>query len=245
MSFFVDLHITEIAILSTLYRFEGCLEVEGWLKTGNKGYSFQAWLFLKLLPTFLVVLLIRDKAKCHLIKVDTMRNILISAAKMTELWLDIVQNLARWPPFFISLLQYVCLWERLYKIWEKSIWYFYHARAADQKVIFVKSPILAWCLSLYDKSAKDKSANDTSAKPTVRMPTVRKGQQCEETRVRMSIVRMPAVRCDIGAKKVRQQCEWQQCENDTAVTCFTAKARVLGSPKPLFSPYETPSLTIT
>ena len=60
---------------------------------------------------------------------------------------------------------------------------------------------------LYDKSAKDKSANDTSAKPTVRMPTVRKGQQCEETRVRMSIVRMPAVRCDIGAKKVRQQCE--------------------------------------
>ena len=62
-------------------------------------------------------------------------------------------------------------------------------------------------LRLYDKSAKDKSANDTSAKPTVRMPTVRKGQQCEETRVRMSIVRMPAVRCDIGAKKVRQQCE--------------------------------------
>ena len=38
-------------------------------------------------------------------------------------------------------------------------------------------------------------------RPTVRMPTVRKGQQCEETRVRMSIVRMPAVRCDIGAKK--------------------------------------------
>ena len=60
---------------------------------------------------------------------------------------------------------------------------------------------------LYDKNAKDKSANDTSAKPTVRMPTVRKGQQCEETRVRMSTVRMPAVRCDIGAKKVRQQCE--------------------------------------
>ena len=43
-------------------------------------------------------------------------------------------------------------------------------------------------------------------------------QQCEgvnsanETRVRMSNVRMPAVRCDIGAKKVRQQCECQQCE---------------------------------
>ena len=56
-------------------------------------------------------------------------------------------------------------------------------------------------IGLYDKRAKDKSANDTSATPTVRMPTVRKGQQCEETRVRMSIVRMPAVRCDIGAKK--------------------------------------------
>ena len=44
-------------------------------------------------------------------------------------------------------------------------------------------------------------------------------QQCEgvnsanETRVRMSNVRMPAVRCDIGAKKVRQQCECQQCES--------------------------------
>ena len=48
----------------------------------------------------------------------------------------------------------------------------------------------AYVCRLYDKSAKDKSANDTSAKPTVRMPTVRKGQQCEETRVRMSIVRI-------------------------------------------------------
>ena len=44
-------------------------------------------------------------------------------------------------------------------------------------------------------------------------------QQCErdnsanETRVRMSKVRMPAVRCDIGAKKVRKQCERQQCES--------------------------------
>ena len=44
-------------------------------------------------------------------------------------------------------------------------------------------------------------------------------QQCEgvnsanETRVRMSNVRMPAVRCDIGTKKVRQQCECQQCES--------------------------------
>ena len=29
----------------------------------------------------------------------------------------------------------------------------------------------------------------------------------------MPTVRMPAVRCDIGAKKVRQQCECQQCES--------------------------------
>ena len=48
---------------------------------------------------------------------------------MTQLWLGIVQHLARWPPFFISFLQSVCLGEHLYKIWEKSIWYFYHARA--------------------------------------------------------------------------------------------------------------------
>ena len=127
----------------------------------------------------------------------------------------------------------------------------------DQKSskYFCKHPMIKLCRqrylpckseSLYDKSAKDKSANDTSAKPTVRMPTVRKGQQCEETRVRMSIVRIPAVRCDIGAKKVRQQCEWQQCENDTVPWhALPAKTRVLGSSKPLFSPYVTPSLTIT
>ena len=75
MSLFTHLPTTEIAIFSTLLRFEGCLEVEawGWLKTGNKGHSFQALHSLKLLPTFLVVLLlIRDKVECHLIKVVTM-----------------------------------------------------------------------------------------------------------------------------------------------------------------------------
>ena len=127
--FFTDLPITEIAILSALRRFEGCLEVEGWLKTGNKGRLFQAWLSQKALPTFLPVLLIRDKAECHLIKDVTMRKFLISPAKMTQLSLSIVQHLARWPPFFISFLQSACLREDLYKIWEKSIWYFYHARA--------------------------------------------------------------------------------------------------------------------
>ena len=63
---------------------QGCLEVEGWMKKGNKGHSFEAWL-----STFLVLLLIRDKAECHLIKVVTMKKLLISAAKMTQLWLDI------------------------------------------------------------------------------------------------------------------------------------------------------------
>ena len=115
--------------MSTLRRFEGCLEVEGWLKTGNKGHLFQAWLSRKALPTFLPVLLIRDKAECHLIKDVTMRKLLISPAKMIQLSLSIVQHLARWPQFFISLLQSACLREHLYKIWEKSIWYFYHARA--------------------------------------------------------------------------------------------------------------------
>ena len=129
MSCFTDLPITEIAILSTLRRFEGCLDGEGWLKTGNKGHSFQAWLSPKALPTFLPVLLIRDKAECHLIKDPSMRKLLISPAKMTQLSLSIVQHLARWPPFFISLLHSPCLGEHLYKIWEKSIWYFYHARA--------------------------------------------------------------------------------------------------------------------
>ena len=129
MSFCTDLPIIDIAILSTLRRFEGSLEVEGWLKTGNKGHLSRAWLSLKLLATFLVVLLIRDKAECFLIKLVTMRKLLISAAKMTKLWLGIVQHLVRWPPFFISLLQSACLREHLYKIWEKSIWYFYHARA--------------------------------------------------------------------------------------------------------------------
>ena len=115
--------------MSTLRRSEGCLEVEGWLKTGNKGHSFQAWLSRKALPTFLALFLIRDKAECHLIKDATMRKSLISPAKMTQLSISIVQHLARWPPFFISLLQSPCLREHLYKIWEKSISYFYHARA--------------------------------------------------------------------------------------------------------------------
>ena len=127
--FFTELPITEIAILSTLRRFEGCLEVERWLKTGNKGHLFQAWHSRKALPTFLPVLLIRYKAECHLIKDVTMRKLLISPAKMIQLSLSIVQHLARWPPFFISLLQSACLREHLHKIWEKSIWYFYHARA--------------------------------------------------------------------------------------------------------------------
>ena len=129
MTFCSDLPITEIAIFSTLLRFEGCLAVEGWLRMGNKGHSFRAWLSLKLLPTFLVVLLIRDKAECYLIKVVTTRKLLISAAKTTKLWLGIVTHLVRWPPFFISLLQSACLREHLYKIWEKSIWNFYHACA--------------------------------------------------------------------------------------------------------------------
>ena len=118
MSFCTDLPITEIAILSTLSRFEGCLEVEGWLKTGNKSHSFRGWLSLRLLPTFLVVLLIRDKAACYLIKVVTMRKLLILVAKMTKLWLGIVQHLVRWPPFFILFLQSACLREHLYKIRE-------------------------------------------------------------------------------------------------------------------------------
>ena len=129
MSFCTDLPKTEIAILSTHRRFEGCLEVEEWLKTGEKGHSFRAWLSLKLLPSFLVVLLIRDKATCYLIKVVTMRKLLISVAKMMKLWLGIVQHLVRWPPFFIWLLRSACLRKHWYKIWEKSIWYFYHARA--------------------------------------------------------------------------------------------------------------------
>ena len=33
---------TELVILGTLQKFEGCLEVEGWLKTVNKGRLFQA-----------------------------------------------------------------------------------------------------------------------------------------------------------------------------------------------------------
>ena len=93
MSFFTDLPITEIAILNTLPRFEDCLEVEGWLKTGNKGHSFQAWLSPKALPTFLPVLLIRNRAECHLIKDVTMRKLLISPAKMTQLSLSLVQHL--------------------------------------------------------------------------------------------------------------------------------------------------------
>ena len=119
MSFFTDLPITEIAILSTLQKFEDCLKVEGWLKTGNNGHSFQAWLSPKALRTFLPVLLIRDKAECHLIKDVTRRKLLILPAKMTQLSLSIVQHLARWPPFFISRLQSPCLREHLYKIWEK------------------------------------------------------------------------------------------------------------------------------
>ena len=117
--FFTDLPLTELAILRSLRKFEGCLEVEGCLKTCNKSHYFRAWLSLKFLSTFLVVLLIRDTAERLLIKVVTARKLLISAAKMTQLWLGIVQHLARWPPFFISLLQSVCLREHLYKILRK------------------------------------------------------------------------------------------------------------------------------
>ena len=83
-----------------------------------KGLFFQARLSLKFPSTFVVVLLIRDTAECHLIKVVTVRKLLISAAKMTQLWLGVVQHLARWNPFLISPLQLVCLREHLYKIWE-------------------------------------------------------------------------------------------------------------------------------
>ena len=151
MSFFTDLPITEVAILSTLRRFEGCLEVEGWLKTGNKGHLFQAWLSRKALPTFLPGLLIRDKAECHLIKDSTMRKLLISPAKITQLSLSIVQHLARWPPFFISLLQSACLREHLHKIWEKSIWYFYHARATLKMFIWKNVHFIsddAYCIGM-------------------------------------------------------------------------------------------------
>ena len=129
MSFFTDLPITESAILSTLRKFEGCLGVEGWLKTGNKGHYFQAWFSLEVSAKFLVVLLTRDSAERLFIKVVTTRKLLISVAKVTKLWLSIVQHLTRWPPFFIAYLQSTCLREHLFKIWEKSIWYFYHARA--------------------------------------------------------------------------------------------------------------------
>ena len=129
MSFFTDLPIIKSAILSTLRKFEGCLGVEGWLKTGNKCHYFQAWFSLEVVPTFLAVLLTRDSAERLFIKVVTTRKLLISVAKVTQLWLGIVQHLARWPPFFIAYLQSTCLREHLFKIWEKSIWYFYHARA--------------------------------------------------------------------------------------------------------------------
>ena len=42
MSSFPDLPLTELAILGTLRKFEGCFEVEEWLKTGNKGHYLQA-----------------------------------------------------------------------------------------------------------------------------------------------------------------------------------------------------------
>ena len=38
MSLFTDLPLTELAILGTLRKFEGCLKVEEWLKTGKKGH---------------------------------------------------------------------------------------------------------------------------------------------------------------------------------------------------------------
>ena len=104
MSFFTDLPIIKSAILNTVRKFEGCLGVDGWLKTGNKGHYFQAWFSLEVVPTFLVVLLTRDSAERLFIKVVTTRKLLISAAKVTQLWLGIVQHLARWPPFFIAYL---------------------------------------------------------------------------------------------------------------------------------------------
>ena len=108
-------------------------------KTGNKGHYFQAWFSLKVVPTFLVVLLTRDSAERFFIKVVTTRKLLISVAKVTQLWLGIVQHLARWPPFFIAYLQSTCLREHLFKIWEKSIWYFYHARATLTWLCFCRS----------------------------------------------------------------------------------------------------------
>ena len=50
--FFTDLPIIKSAIISTLRKFEGCLGVEGWLKSGNKGHYFQAWFSLEVSANF-------------------------------------------------------------------------------------------------------------------------------------------------------------------------------------------------
>ena len=103
MRFFTDLPIIKSAILSTLRKFEGYLGVEGWLKTGNKGHYFPAWFSLEAVPTFLVVLLTRDSDERLFIKVVTTRKLLISVAKVTQLWLGIVQHLAGDPHFLLHI----------------------------------------------------------------------------------------------------------------------------------------------
>ena len=133
--FFTDLPITESAILSTPRKFEDCLRVEGWLKTGNKSHYFQAWFSLEVGANFFSSFVDQRLGWAPFYQGCYHGKLLISAAKLTQLWLGIVQHLARWPPFFIAYLQSTCLRDYLFKIWEKSIWYFYHARATLKWVV--------------------------------------------------------------------------------------------------------------
>ena len=130
MSFFTDLPKTESAILSTLWKFEGCLGVEGWLKTGNTGHYFQAWFSVEVSAKFFSSFV---DQKLGWAPGVTTRKLLISEAKVTQLWLGILQHLARCggdPHFLLHICSLHVSENILFKIWKKStsIWYFYHAR---------------------------------------------------------------------------------------------------------------------
>ena len=75
------------------------------LNLSNNGHLIQAWFSLKLLPTCLVILLIRDLPECHFINVVLMAKVLNLAAKSTQHWLSIAQLLAwgRLFSFFIII----------------------------------------------------------------------------------------------------------------------------------------------
>ena len=127
--FFTDLTITESAILSTLWKFGGCLGVEGWMKTGNKGHYFQAWFSLEVSAKFFSSFVDQSLGwapfyqGCHHEETSDFG----SESDQT-----LTQHCATFSlvtPIFYCISAVYMSQRTFVQNLRKSIWYFYHARA--------------------------------------------------------------------------------------------------------------------